>query len=344
MAAPFTHKRGAFALIPTLVLLMLLTGTALLLVACGGTPTTTTAATSATTAATTSSTAPAGATTSGDTVAAELDAPFPVTVTDDTGASVTVTKRPEHIVSTVPANTEILFAIGAGPQVVGVSSMDDYPEEALSLPKVGTFELNQEAVAALTPDLVVGWTGNVDALKATKDNGVPVLLFGPESMDAVYASIGAVGSAAGQPKAAAALVQKMKIQMEGIANSAADLGESPKVFYALDDTLWTVGPGSFVNELIALAGATNVAAAGPSAYFQYTPEQLVAADPDMILLPNTAFTSTDAFLKDSRFANLRAVKNGKVILVNDTIITRPGPRVADGLKALALSIHPGAEF
>jgi iron complex transport system substrate-binding protein len=355
MAAPFPHRRRAFALLPACLLVLLLLAVPLVTAACGGGPSSTTPAASTATTATgsTATTSAADATTAATSTSAagasvtpppEDNAPFPVTVSDDSGATVTVGNRPQRIVSTVPANTEILFALGAGSRVVGVSSMDDYPPEALSLPKVGTFELNQEAVTALDPDLVVGWTGNADALKATKDRGVPVLLFGPESVDGVYACITSIGDAVGQPAAALKLVDKIKIQIDGIGNSAADLADSPKVFYALDNTLWTVGPGSFVDELISLAGATNVAGDGPSAFYQFTPEQLVAADPDMILLPNTAFTSTAEFLEDSRFANLRAVKAGKVVLVNDTIITRPGPRLAEGLRSLAMAIHPGVDF
>ena len=343
MAQPSQPRRGASPLILVTLLLALLLGMALALAACGSASTTTGATATSTTVTTTSITVTA-TTSAGSATIPQEDAPYPVQVTDDASTTSTVAKRPQRIVSTVPANTETLFAIGAGPRVVGISSMDDFPPEALALPKVGTFEVNTEAVVALGPDLVVGWTGNADALKAVKDRGVPVLLFGPKSVEAVYASIQAIGDAAGQPKAAKKLVQNIRVEMEGITNSAADLGESPKVFYALDNTLWTVGPGSFVDELIQLAGATNVGADGPQAFYQFTPEQLVAADPDMILLPNTAFKSTDEFLKDPRFANLRAVKDGKVVLVDDTIITRPGPRIAEGLKSLAMSIHPGASF
>lgn len=346
MAHPSLPRRGASPPAIAALLPVLLLGMTLALAACGSASTTTGATAISATSTSAGATSPTAvsSTTSGDTAIPQEEAPYPVQVTDDASTTSTVAARPQRIVSTVPANTEILFAIGAGPRVVGTSSMDDFPPEALALPKIGTFEVNTEAVVALDPDLVVGWTGNADALKSIKDRGVPLLLFAPESLRAVYANIKAVGDAVGQPKAAAQLVQKIQVQIEGITNSAADLGESPKVFYALDNTLWTVGPGSFVDELIRLAGATNVGASGPQAFYQFTPEQLVAADPDMILLPNTAFTSTDEFLKDPRFADLRAVKDGKVMLVNDTIITRPGPRIAEGLKSLAMSIHPGATF
>ena len=132
-----------------------------------------------------------------------------------------------------------------------------------------------------------------------------------------------------------------------MTDKTATTGTKPKVFYAVDNTLWTCGPGSFVDELLTLVNATNVGslpgkdAPGVQAYYQFSPEQLVAADPDVILLPNTAYTSADEFTADARFGSLRAVKEGHVYLVNDVLITRPGARIGEGLKTLAEAVHPG---
>ncbi len=318
----FTLLQEPHALLVLLAVLLLAIG----LAGCGDT-TTTTIAPTATTAAETPDT------TGGDDT-------FPVTVTDDAGTEVTVSARPERIVSTSPANTEILFALGAGDRVVGVTSLDDYPPEVADIDKIGDFQPNTEAIIALSPDLVVGYSGNEEALQPLRDAGVPMLIMNAASVEGIYADITIIGAAVGATGAAETLIADLRTEIEGIANSAGEAGENPTVFYALDDTLWTVGPGSFVDELISLAGATNVAAAGPNPYFQYTPEELVAADPDAVLLPMTVFSTVEAFVADPRFATLRAVKEGRVYLIDDTTVTRPGPRVGEGLLILATALHP----
>ncbi len=329
-----------------IVLVALALSAALLLAGCGSGATTTTTgvtlpATTSTTAAT-SATAPSPTTTTGAQTAA-----FPVTVTDDDKNSVTIAKEPARIVSTAPSNTEILFALGLGSRVVGVSELDDYPPEAKAIPKIGGFlQVNRELVVARTPDLVLGTLGDEEALAPIAKTGVPVLIFNPLSLEGVYASIAAIGQATGATTQATALVASLKAQVQAVSDAAAKTGTSPTVFYALDNTLWTAGPGSFVDELIHLAHGTNVAdkSAGPATkdFFQLAAEQLVALDPDVILLPNTAYKSAKEFTSDPRFASLKAVKDGRVMVIDDVIVTRPGPRIAGGLKVLAAAIHPEA--
>ncbi len=242
---------------------------------------------------------------------------FPVTVTDDQGASVTISAKPMRIVSTAPANTETLFALGLADRIVGVTSLDDYPPEAAAVAKVGDFQVNTEAVMALSPDLVVGYAGNEEALAPVTSAGAPVLILDPTNLAGIYANIDTVGTATGAQAEAAELVEALKAEIKMVTDATAATTESPKVFYALDNTLWTAGPGSFVDELLKLVNATNVGSmegtdsAAVQPYYQFAPEQLVAADPDVILLPNTAYTSIDEFVADPRFADLRAVKEGQ---------------------------------
>jgi len=311
-------------LLASLVALTMLLGGALLLAGCGSAGTSTT------------------------TQPQTTQGTFPVTVKDDDGNSMTIAKEPVRIVSTAPASTEILFALGVGDRVVGVSSLDDYPPQVTSIAKVGDFQANTEAVMALSPDLVIGYSGNEDALNPVKAAGADVIILNPASMEGIYNNITMVGAATGATAQAAGLVDSLKAQVKQIADAATATGKSPKVFYALDNTLWTAGPGSFVDELLKIVNATNVGSmpssksAATQPYYQFAPEQLVAADPDVILLPNTAYKTIDEFVKDPRFAELRAVKDGHVYVIDDVIITRPGPRIADGLKALLQAVHPGA--
>jgi len=214
---------------------------------------------------------------------------------------------------------------------------------------VGDSTISSEKVMSLNPDLVVGYSGAEDALKPLKAIHTPVLIMNPGNVDQIYADILTIGKAAGVSDKATALVDSMKTQMKAIADKAAQTGKSPKVFYAIDNTLWTSGPGSFVDNMLTLAHATNVASlptfskTATSAYYQFSPEQLIAADPDIILLPNTAYKSIKEFTGDARFAGLRAVKEGHVYMINDVVVTRPGPRIVEGLQTLVDIIHPAVK-
>jgi iron complex transport system substrate-binding protein len=316
---------------------MLLLSGALLLAGCGS-GTTTTSETS-TTAAPTETTA--------STTAQPAEGTFPVTVTDDNGNSATIKAKPMRIVSTAPANTWTLFALGVGDRVVGTTSLAGEPPEAASIAKIGDFQANTEAIMALSPDLVVGYSGNEEALAPVKAAGAPVLILNPMTLEQIYANITTVGAATGATGKAAEVVESIKAQINGVTDVTSKLDFSPKVFYALDNTLWTAGSGSFVDELLKLVGATNIGSMAGSpatgqAYFQFTPEQLVASDPDLILLPSSIYKSVDEFTSDPRFADLTAVKEGAVSIVDDVVITQPGPRIGEGVAALAKAVHPGA--
>lgn len=347
---PSTRRRSrspmTFTVVIALLAIAIMVALVLPLTACGSGPGSQTSTTAvATTEAAAPTTTLAAETTS---TAAAVEGTFPVTVVDDDKASVTIKVQPKRIVSTAPSNTEILFALGLGDRIVGVTSLDDYPPEAANVAKVGDFQINTEAVMALSPDLVVGYAGAEEALKPVQNAGAPVIILNPTTIDGIYNNILLVGQATGATAKAAELVASLKAQIDTISKAAAATGQSPKVFYAVDNTLWTCGPGSFVDNLLTLAHATNVAAQPGSsstavqAYYQFAPEQLIAADPDIILVPNTAYKSADEFTSDARFASLRAVKEGHVYLINDIVVTRPGPRIGDGLKTLVDLIHPGA--
>ncbi|MBN1631447.1 MAG: ABC transporter substrate-binding protein [Thermoleophilia bacterium] len=336
-----------------ILLIALLAAGSLFVAGCGsdgaetGDTTATTAAAATTTTAAPATTTTAAAPTS--TTAAAAPAAFPVTVTDDNGASVTVEAEPLRIVSTSPASTETLFALGLGDKVVGVSSLCDYPAEVADITKVGDFMANTEAIMALSPDLVVGYSGNEEALAPIQAAGAAVVIFNPTTLEGIYANITTLGTITGTTAEAVALVESIKAEIAEASATAASAGEKPRIFYGLDNTLWTCGPGSFVDEMLSLANCINIgsaevpAGATAQAYYQLTPEQLVAADPDVILLPSSSgYSSADEFTGDSRFGGLKAVKEGHVYLFDDTIVTRPGARVGQGLKILAEAIHPEA--
>lgn len=334
------HSPSLLAVV--LAAVLLLAGASMLLAGCGSSAPDETTAT--TLAVTTTAAAVAPTTT---TAAAPAEGTFPVTIVDDDKVSVTIKAKPMRIVSTAPSSTEILFALGLDDRIVGVTSLDDYPPQAANVAKVGDFQVNTEAVMALSPDLVVGYAGAEDALKPVQAGGASVIMLNPATVDGIFSNITTLGAATGATGKAAELLDAIKAQIKQVSDAAAATGESPKVFYAVDNTLWTCGPGSFVDDMMTLAHVTNVASSGPDsaavqAYYQFAPEQLVAADPDIILIPNTAYKSVDEFTGDARFASLRAVKDGHVYLVDDVVVTRPGPRIGEGLKTLVDLVHPGA--
>jgi iron complex transport system substrate-binding protein len=350
---PSRQRRIPHTPLALLLALALLVSAGLLVAGCGSGTTTTTAAPSATTASTaapeTTTTAASGDTTTSVAAQPAAEVTYPLTVTDDSGNSVTVKAKPVHIVSTAPASTEILFALGVGDRVVGVTSLDDYPPEAAAIAKIGDYQPNPEAILALSPDLVIGYSENEEALAPVRDAGAPVLVLNPATFDKIYGNIDLLGKVTGAAQKATELVDSIKAQVKAVTDAAAQLKFSPKVFYAVDATLWTAGPDSFVDGMLKMVGATNIGSmpgtdksAAAQTYYQLAPEQLIAADPDVILLPNTAYKSIDEFTKDPRFAQLRAVQASHVYLVNDTIITRPGPRIGEGLKALLEAIQPAA--
>lgn len=270
------------------------------------------------------------------------------TITDDNGVTVTIPAKPERIVSTSPAATQILFALGVGDRVLGVNQWDDYPAEAAALPKVADMQVNVEAVMALSPDLVLGAAGQEEALATIQAAGAAVVVLNPTTIEGIYGNITAVGKAVGAEDQAADLIESMRETFGDLSEAAAASGESPSVFYAMDDTLYTCGLETFVDELLTLASATNVASqpradsAAAVGYFPFTPEQLVAADPDIVIL-GAFYGGVEKFTSDSRFAGLTAVNEGRVFALEeqyDKLLTLAAPRMVEGFRGLVTLIHP----
>lgn len=281
---------------------------------------------------------------SGDT-GAEAEQPaaaaFPVTVTDDAGRSVTITAKPERIVSLAPANTEIVAALGALDRLVGVTTYCDYPPEVAELPKMGDFVgPNMEAIAAAAPDLVLVTTGvQAEAIGQLEALGASVVAIDPQTLDALLASIGTIGDAIGEPAAAAELTGSMELQIDDIAEQVE--GAPVRCFLEIaQDPLFTVGSGTLLNELIEYAGGENVVT--EPGYVAYSVEQLVQADPDVYLATLGSMNSPSDITGRPGYANISAVADGRVFLLDDNLVSRPGPRVVDGIRQIAEALHPEA--
>ena len=324
----------------------------LVLAACaGGTaspsaPSTTTPTTAAT-AASTSAPTPA------PTPSASAVAAFPATLTDDEGTTVTLATEPAKIVSLTPAVTETLFAIGAGDRVVATDDSSDYPAEAQPLPDVVTFgTVDVEKIVALDPDLVIaggaGFT-SAESIAQIRALGIPVLVVSTPSIEGIYKDIELVGTAVGEADAATELTTTMRTDMDAIATAAAaesaKTAQPPRVFYDvgfIDATGQIYGPGkgSFLAEMVAMLGVDVIE--GDAVTYEVPLETLIDRDPEVIILGTNAFyaPTPEIIAKRPGWSALSAVKGGDVRSVSDTEITRPGPRLATGMRNLALAMYP----
>lgn len=277
-------------------------------------------------------------------------AAFPITVTDDEGTAVEITAKPEKIISLTPANTETLFALGAGDRVVATDDGSDYPEEAVALPDVATFSsVDVEKVVALEPDIVIagglGFTP-ADAITRLRDLDVPVLVVYAASVDGVYKDIELIGTATGTTEAATALVADMKADIEAISTAVADQTPKPRVLYevgydATTGAIFAPADDSFVAEMVTLAGADTITTGDPITY-EISLEKLIEKDPQIIVLGTNPFYAPTPAEVAARpgWDALTAVRNGDVRPVRDIEITRPGPRLPLGLRNLAAGIWP----
>jgi iron complex transport system substrate-binding protein len=279
---------------------------------------------------------------SAPTAAPVSSAAFPITITDDTRRTVTIKSEPKRIVSLAPANTEILFAIGQGHKVVGVTSYDDYPSQVASITKVGDFAgPNIEAVAAAKPDLILATSGvQADVVTKLESLGAVVVVLDPQSLAAVYTDIERVGDMTGATQRAGAVVANMKNQVSGIQHAVAG---SPTVTAFIEigqNPLFTAGKGTLMDELITLAGGGNVVSQ-PS-YVSFSAEQLIKANPDVYFATKGSSADPASIEQRPGYDSLSAVKNKRVVILDDSIVSRGGPRIVEGLRAIATGLHPGA--
>lgn len=274
--------------------------------------------------------------------ASEATGGFPVTVTDDTGAEVTIESQPEAIVMLSPSFAEVLFAIGAGDAIVAVDENSDYPAETEALPKLSGFEPSLEAIVAFEPDLVLlsfdpsGIKGSLNEL------GIPNLfLANPPDLEGVYAQIETIGEVSGHLEEAQAVTEEMETEIAAIVSQVEDVDQGPRVFHELDNTLFTVGPGSFQDGIYTLLKAQNVAQSTGEPFPKLGNEAVIAADPEVIALADGEFgESLETVAARPGWGSISAVTTGRVLPVDDDLLSRPGPRVVDGVMELASILYP----
>jgi iron complex transport system substrate-binding protein len=288
------------------------------------------------------------------------DAPA-ISGTDVLGHTLQLATPPERIVSLSPSLTEILFAIGSGaPRVVGVTNYCNHPAAARSLPSVGgVVDPSLEAVLARRPDLVLATRGNpLEFMESLIALGVPVYALETRGeLSRIEATIREVGRVIGRAGAADSLAESLRARRERVRRRTAALpaARRPRVYYGeLEGTLWTAGPGSYIDGVIAAAGGENVAGEAPSAWCALSLEEIVARDPQVFLGTFTGADSAarrEARMEEVRellanhpaWAGTRLGREPRIFLVHEDRLLRPGPRIYEVLEQFARFLHPDLE-
>ena len=262
-----------------------------------------------------------------------------LTITDDFGRNVTIEDVPERIISSSPTNTEILFAIGTGDRVVGVTEYCNYPAEAKEKPVIGGVStVSIEKVVALEPDLVLGDELNgKETFERLEELGITVVGLNPTNISEILDDIMLVGRITGEETNATALVANMTQRMEEIKNKTRDV-KRPKVAHVTwHDPIWVAGSGTVQNELIEIAGGENVFS-DIDDWSTVSLEVFIDKNPDVIIVSVghgvVGMQSYDYILGDERLKVVDAVKNERVYTINADVISRAGPRIVNATETV----------
>lgn len=276
------------------------------------------------------------------TVAADpLQTTYPVTVKDATGRAVTIAAEPKRIISVAPANTELIFAIGKGDSLVGRSDFCDFPAAATMIESIGGFfPPNYEKIVSLKPDLILLVGGSDEARdKLTNEFQLTTFVVDPQNIAELYVGLQALGVVVNAQEQAAEVAAQMQAGFKEITDQVAKATTKPKVFYEVwHDPLMTAGAETFIDDLIRMAGGSNVGSV-VKGWSTFSLEQLVAANPEVII--TGAIDRVDQIKDQANWQSFTAVKEGRISVVEDAnIIVRPGPRLVLGLRWLTEQIHP----
>jgi iron complex transport system substrate-binding protein len=347
-----SHLRGIFVTCDDLedvvktYFALVLSGFALIIAACGSAP----AAQPVETPAPIATDAPATEPTLESTVAPTTAPAAQGAITDGAGRSVEIPAEVNRVVSLAPSTTEIVYALGAGDRMVAVDMYSDYPAEVADLTKITNpdMSVNYEQISALEPDVVFAAAITApDVITQLETLGMTVVVVG--SFNSTFASvlndIKLVGTVLGLDGQAIELTSTMQVDWDTLVNKVAELEERPRVFWELDATdpakPYTIGAGTFVDELLIAAGGVNVFGQSENPYPQVSLEQIVAEAPEVILLANSIWGVTpDMVYARAGWEEIPAVKNQAVYPINDNLVSRPGPRIVEGLAEVVRVLHP----
>ena len=279
----------------------------------------------------------------------QVEAAFPITITDAVDNEITLEEAPKTIVSMMPSNTEILFALGLNEEIVGVNDYDNYPEEALEKEKIGGMEFNVEKIVSMNPDIVFAHESGLGTgeagLQQIRDAGVKVFVVkNAANFDETYSTIEQIGRATGKLEEAEKIVEDMKAKVEEVKEKVAKVETKKTVFVETSDVpeIYTPGKGTFMQEILDMVNAENIAA-DQEGWFKIDPEEIVNRNPDTIIVMYSYVPNIVESVKArDGFDSITAVKNNAVIQVDENLTSRTGPRLAEGLEEVAKAIYPEA--
>jgi iron complex transport system substrate-binding protein len=272
----------------------------------------------------------------------EVEPASPQYVFDDLGRLVAINGTPQRIVSLSPSNTEILFALGLGEKVVGVTDWCDYPSEVLEKEKVGSYDTPDiEKMVVLNPDLIlVAYGTTMDVINNLIGLGLTVFGIKTTDIDDLLNDIRRVGEITDKEVEAQALTSEMAVGIQAVTDQTEELEQRPRVFYIVwggeGSALWTAGSGTFIHELIEKAGGVNIFQ-NITGYAEIALEYVLTCDPEIII---TSEWSYDWALNSTELASTTAGQSGRIYTLDDDLVQRPGPRLVEGLEWFAYLIHP----
>jgi len=270
---------------------------------------------------------------------------FPLTITDDLGREVTIPEQPERIISLSPANTEILFALGLGEKVVGITNVCNYPPQAQEKEKIGDYDNpNLEKIIELKPDLImVSYGSPMKIINQLEELNYTVVGLNPKNIDDIIFSIIMVGKVTGKNEEAARLTGEMKKRIETVLSRTSTLTENnkPRVLYVVwYKPLWTAGSGTFIDELIRKAGGTNIAG-DITGWPKMNLETVIERNPQVIIVgEGHPGGLVEAVKGEGLLWITDAFKYNKIYTIDADIVSRTGPRIVDALEKMAKIIHP----
>ena len=275
-----------------------------------------------------------------------------VTVVDRDGNVASFTAPPERIVSLAPSLTEILFAIGAGDSVVGVTDYCDYPYnftawiEVGNMTSIGNFYgTSAEPIVALDPDLVLATSGSLGAVATLKTLGYAVLVVEGHSINEIMSDILLVGRATYKDAEASALVTGMRARLDAVAAQLLSATTTPKVYYEVwYDPLMSAGPGTYIDEVITLAGGENIFGDASTGWPAVSSEEIIEKNPDVMLFPDSYMADQTYDINDvpdrPGWDVITAVQNDAIYEIVEDTLVRSGPRIVDALEEIAQLIYP----
>lgn len=268
----------------------------------------------------------------------------PRTFVDDLDRKLYLAKPPTRIISLAPSITEILFAIGLDDEIVGVTDFCNFPERALTKPKVSYTRPNIEVLVALEPQLVLAPPSFIraDVLAKLEQLKIPTFVLESKTVEGIFGHIQLLGRMVGRASEANAFAANLRKQVTALTKKVEGRPR-PILLYVLNsDPLITVGPGSFIHHLIELAGGRNAAERANAPYPRLTMEEVLMQNPQILLFPIGEYEGIPQAEQDrwKRWTSLRAVQDGKLFQVQADLLNRPGPRVLEGLRHLISLLHP----